>query len=239
MAEAKPSKSNVEAQSLRAVAGKQFEGIVTKAVNDILNREDIYAVSLKGLNDLIIHDPEFKEVLEFAKAPVPHPCQQGYEMMLPDTDVVVYYGQKDHTGRVTKRYHLATISCKVSFHARQTESTFWAKVLKNHGSKFYLVTEDKSKELGTCDAGNKTRRLLEAYMDSTYLMSQYAKYMNGFEEDIGEFYDIFEDSKRSGYQRQNTRIFDSKRSTDAYCKRVRPFDDLFFDLMRVKFDFRR
>jgi hypothetical protein len=77
LAEVKPSKSNAEAQSLRAVAGKQFEGIVTKAVNDILNREDIYAVSLKGLNHLIKHDPEFKEVLEFAKAPVPHPCQQG------------------------------------------------------------------------------------------------------------------------------------------------------------------
>ena len=56
MAEVKPSKSNAEAQSLRAVAGKQFEGIVTKAVNDILNREDIYAVSLKGLNHLIKHD---------------------------------------------------------------------------------------------------------------------------------------------------------------------------------------
>jgi hypothetical protein len=70
-------------------------------------------------------------------------------------------------------------------------------------------------------------------------MSQYAKNMNGFEEDIGKFYDVFEDSKRSGYERQNTRIFDSKRPTDVYCKRVRPFDDLFFDLMRVKFDFRR
>jgi hypothetical protein len=228
LAEVKASKSNAEAQSLRAVAGKQFEGIVSKAVNDILNREDIYAVSLKGLNQLIKHDPEFKEVLEFAKAPVPHPCQQGYEMMLPDTDVVVYYGQKDHT-----------ISCKVSFHARQTESTFWAKVLKNHGSKFYLATEDKSKELGTCDEGRKARRLLEAYMDSTYLMSQYAKNMKGFEEDIGKFYEVFEDSKRSGYESQNTRIFDSKRPTDAYCKKVRPFDDLFFDLMRVKFDSRR
>ena len=59
MAEDKPSKSDVEAQSLRAVAGKQFEGIVTKAVNAILNREDIYAVSLKGLNDLVRHDDEF------------------------------------------------------------------------------------------------------------------------------------------------------------------------------------
>jgi len=59
LAEDKPSKSDVEAQSLRAVAGKQFEGIVTKAVNAILNREDIYAVSLKGLNDLVRHDDEF------------------------------------------------------------------------------------------------------------------------------------------------------------------------------------
>ena len=133
-------------------------------------------------------------------------------MMLPDTDVVVYYGRRPY-GRVTKRYHLATISCKLYFHPNN---------LLGNGCdvrrKVYLVTEDKSKELGTCDAGNKTRRLLEAYMDSTYLMSQYAKNMNGFEEDIGKFYDIFEDSKRTGYERQNTRIFDSKRPIDAYCK---------------------
>lgn len=234
-----PSKSDNEAQLLRNVAGKQFEGIVARAINEILNREGIFAVSLKQLNDLIKRDSSFRQVLEFAKTPVSNPCDQSYQMMLPDTDVLVYYAQKDHAGFVTKRYHLATVSCKVSFHGRETESTFWAKVLRNHGSKFYLATEDKFGELGTCENGNKVRRLVESYMDSTYLMSQYRSPANSLAKDIARFYDVFENSKKSGCQRQDTRIFDSKRAGGKYCKRVRPFDDLLFDLMQLKFEFRR
>ena len=234
-----PSKSDNEAQLLRNVAGKQFEGMVARAINEILNREGIFAASLKQLNDLIRRDPAFGQVLEFAKTPVRNPCDQNYQMMLPDTDVLVYYVQKDHAGFVRKRYHLATVSCKVSFHGRETESTFWAKVLGNHGSKFYLATEDKFGELGACEDGKKVRRLVESYMDFTYLMNQYGSPTNSLEKDIAKFYDLFENSKRSSYQRQNTRIFDSRRAEGKYCKRVRPFDDLLFDLMQLTFEFKR
>jgi hypothetical protein len=233
------SRSDNEAQLLRNVAGKQFEGIVARAINEILNREGIYAVSLKQLGDLIRHDSSFRQVLEFAKTPVHNPCDQSYRMMLPDTDVLIYYVEKDHAGFVRKRYHLATVSCKVSFHGRETQSTFWAKVLGNHGSKFYLATEDKFGELGTCEKGKKVRRLVESYMDCTYLMNQYRSPRNSLEKDIASFYNIFENSKRTGFQRQDTRIFDSRRAEGKYCKRVRPFDDLLFDLMQLRFEFRR
>lgn len=236
MIPSKLSKTDNEAQSLRTITGRTFEGIVTRAINATLNREEIYAVSLKQLKDLIKKDQSFKEVLEFAKTPVPNPCEQRFEMMLPDTDVLVYYGQKDHAGSVSKRFHLATVSCKVSFHGRETESTFWAKVLRNHGAKFFLATEDKFGELGTCENGNKVRRLVESYMDSAYLMKQYEGSTNSLEKDVALFFKVFDNSKRSGYQRQNTRIFDSKRKEDSYCKRVRPFDDLLFDFMQLKFE---
>ncbi|MBI4258788.1 MAG: hypothetical protein HY619_07520 [Thaumarchaeota archaeon] len=234
-----PSKTDNEAQSLRTTVGRRFEGYVTRAINGTLNREEIYAVNLKQLNDLIRRDSSFKEVLEFAKMPMQNPCDQRYDMMLPDTDVLVYYGQRDGAGFVKKRCHLATISCKVSFHGRETESTFWAKALRNHGAKFFLATEDKFNELKTCENGNKVRRLVESFMDSTYLMNQYESSSNSLEKDVAKFFEILEDSKQTGYQRQSTRIFDSRRNENGYCKRVRPFDDLLFDLMQLKFESRR
>ena len=168
--------------------------------------------------------------------PMHIPCDQRYDMMLPDTDVLVYYGQKDGNGLVKKRYHLATVSCKVSFHGRETESTFWAKVLRNHGAKFYLATEDKFGELATCENGKKVRRLVECFMDSIYLMKQYHGSSNTLEKEIALFFDVLENSKRSGYQRQDSMIFENKRKEGSYCKLVRPFDDLLFDLVQLKFD---
>ncbi len=231
--------SDVDAQRLRQHAGKVLEQNVAFIITQLLQREDIYAVSLKELIELSKREEAFRQVLEFAKMPLRCPCDQTFVSILPDTDVIVYYTQKDHQGHVLKRYHLATISCKVSFHGRHTESTFWASQMKGGlGAKFVLVTEDKKKpagELGICDKGNQTRRLLEHYMDSIYTINQYEGRANQLSRDIGDFYRVFEDSKQSGYLRQNTRIFDNKRPSDRYCQQVRPFDDLLFDLMEWKF----
>lgn len=231
-----PDRSDKEAQSIRSTTGRDFEGFVARAINGTLNSEEIYAVNLKQLRDLIKRDDTFKQILEFAKMPMPIICDQRYEMILPDTDVIVYYGQKNGRGEIRKRHHIATISCKVSFHGRETESTFWAKALRDHGAKFYLATEDKFGELGTCANGNKTRRLLETYMDSIYLMKQYKGASNTLESDIASFFEILENSKRSGYERQNSKIFEAARKEGSYCIRVRPFDDMLFDLVQLKFD---
>ena len=230
--------SDKEAQSLRVVGGSEFEANVAKIVTDLLLSEGIYATSLKGLKLSVKKDPDLNQVLEFAKVPLRSPCNQSYEMVLPDSDVIVYYIQKDREGKVKKRFHLATISCKVSFHARETESAFWAKVLKNgHGAKFVLATEDKFDELKTCEMGNKARRVLEAYMDGIYMMKSYGgKSKNNLDSDLGRFYEIFQKSKQTGFKRQKSDVFDEGRKVDRYCKQVRPFDDLIFDLMRWKFD---
>ena len=228
--------SDKKAQSLRALSGAEFEGRVAYVLNQFLNREDIYAVSLKELKRLIKTNQKLVEILEYAKLPIRNPCEQKYEMVLPDTDVIVYYKRKDHSGNVEKNFQLATVSCKVSFHGRETESTFWAHALRDHGAKFVFATEDKFNELKTCENGNKARRLLESYMDSVYLMSRYGGSEDKLLEDINRFHYAFENSKSVGYQRQNTRIFDVERKDSAYCKQVRPFDDLLFDLMRWKFE---
>jgi hypothetical protein len=63
---------------------------------------------------------------------------------------------------------------------------------------------------------------------------------NGREEkllkDINKFHYVFEDSKRFGYQGQDTKIFAAESNDSTYCKQVRPFDDLLFDLMQWKFE---
>ncbi|MGI0080502.1 MAG: BsaWI family type II restriction enzyme [Nitrososphaerales archaeon] len=231
--------SDKEAQALRQSVGSQFEKNVAYIISDLLNNEGIYAISLKELQALAKKDKDFQQVLEFAKLPIRSPCDQRYEMVLPDTDVIVYSVQKDHAGNVLKRFHLATVSCKVSFHARQTESTFWALALRDHGTKFVLATEDKDDELKTCEMGNKTRRLLESYMNGVYMIKQYGNKQDELMKDIGRFYELFQRSKPSGYQRQDTKVFDEGRPQDRYCRQVRAFDDLLFDLMEWKFKFER
>jgi hypothetical protein len=229
--------SDKEAQSLRISTGTQFEKNVAYVITDLLISENIYATSLKNLKESVVREPGLNQVLEFAKLPLRSPCRQTYEMVLPDSDVIVYYVQKDHSGNVKKRFHLATISCKVSFHARETESAFWASALRNHGSKFVLATEDKFDELKTCEMGNKARRVLESYMDGIYMMKQYGNRKNDLIKDIARFYEVFQKSKQSGYVRQGSTIFDEGRKQGRYCKQVRPFDDLVFDLMKWKFEF--
>lgn len=91
-----------EAQSLRVNAGKEFEKKVAFIITDLLIRENIYASSLKDLKDAVRRDPDLNQVLEFAKFPLRSPCTQNYEMILPDSDVIVYYTQKDHDGKVRK-----------------------------------------------------------------------------------------------------------------------------------------
>ncbi len=79
--------------------------------------------------------------------------------------------------------------------------------------------------------------MLESYMDGVYMMKRYEKKENDRTKDIASFYDIFQKSKQAGYKRQGSAIFDEGRKMGRYCKQVRPFDDLLFDLMKWKFEF--
>jgi hypothetical protein len=103
-----------------------------------------------------------------------------------------------------------------------------------------LVTEDKFDELKICEYGNKTRKVLESYIDGgIYLMKKYGKSSTILDTDTDKLFSVFQKSQRSGYARQGTQLLDSSRKTDRYCEKIRPFDDLIFDLMTWKFEHHR
>jgi BsaWI restriction endonuclease type 2 len=127
-----------EAQSLRSASGKQFEKNVAETITNLLSKEGIYARNIRDLRKAIKREPGLSEVLEYAHLMIPSPCTQRYELILPDTDIIAYYLEKDRHDNTLKRFHLATISCKVSFHSRHTESAFWSYAFRGHGKRFVL-----------------------------------------------------------------------------------------------------
>jgi hypothetical protein len=231
---------NKEAQSLRSLTGRSFEKNVAKTITDILSREGIYARSFRDLKNAVKYEPGLAQVIEYAHMMVNSPCLNRYELILPDTDIVAYYVEKGLYDNEIKRYHLATISCKVSFRERYAESAFWASALRGHQKRFVLVTEDKADELESCEKGLKARRVLESYIDGgIYLMKSYGKNTSLLDSDTEKFFEIFKKSQRSAYARAGTTLLDSGRRSDRYCDKVRPFDDLVFDLMAWKFERQR
>ena len=62
----------------------------------------------------------------------------------------------------------SVLSCKTSFHSRETESCFWAVVTRDTGLRMGMVTQDRKRELGTCAHPTKARMLLEAYFDRVF-----------------------------------------------------------------------
>lgn len=115
---------------------------------------------------------------------------------MPDTDLFVLYKQGQYGSNVHRWLVLGIISCKTSFHARETESTFWALVLKSYPMRVVMVTEDKNRyktrtELGTCEKPTAARRRLEAFMDRVYIIKKYGNGHNMM-VDINEFHGVFE-----------------------------------------------
>lgn len=227
--------SDSEAQSLRSISGQSLERSVAKIVTEILGSpENIYASVLKDIEQLAKTKPEYEELLEYARTPIRSPCNQNYVMTLPDTDIIAYYHHKDFSGKVLKRVHLATLSCKVSFKGRYTQAAFWGSILKSNDRKYVCVTCDKFDELGICsEGGTKARRILENFVDGVYLIKDYENNQNDMIYDMGRFYEIFQNSK---FSKSDSLAFDQKRN-ESYCPQVRPFDDLMFNLVRWKHDF--
>ncbi len=234
-------------QGKRAKVGKKLELNVKQILNSILNKEDITIAALNEIDNKksIIEDDYKEKVLDFIRVRFPTDCAQGYRLDLPDTDLVVLYRKKNHDGFTIQWYVLGIISCKTSFHSRETESTFWATVLKHHPMRMVMVTEDKDRyekktELGTCEKPTAARRRLETFMDRVYVIKQYGNgnTQNKIMEDISLFYNIFSQMQSRGYRSQNTKIFDDcdTKSHCGYCNKVKPFDDLISDIMMWKME---
>lgn len=75
-------------------------------------------------------------------------------------------------------------------------------------------------------------------MDRTYIIKKYDLPANDIVKDMDKFYSVFEKAEKTGYKGIESMIFDEPpgpRYTE-YCNSVRPFDDLFFDIMQWKFE---
>ena len=213
-----------EAQSRRTRSGRRFEKNLHYIINHILNPHDIYARSIPELRRAAKVDPELNRIYEYAKLPFQHPCDQNYQMILPETDLMIFSLKKDHEGTVTTRILLATLSSKVSLHGRETESLFWAKALANHPGRFLFATEDSDAELGTCGKPKRARRLLESIMHRTYLANTYPTTDEPeLEQDISKFFESFRKSEASGFQTQETRVFDNKRIEGMSLRKAKTF----------------
>ena len=228
-------------------SGSRLETNVKQILNQILSKKDIEAFSVAQIARWAKVDGVHKKLLEYIKVPIKNSCTQDQAMTLPDTDIVVVYKEEDKINHVVRAWHpLCIVSCKVSFHARETEALFWAALMQQSKIKYVLVTEDadrygqkKQSELKMCGTAKKTRRLLECFLDRTYIIKKYDKSTDyGIVADIDRFYRVFEKAEATAYRGNESRIFDDyeRKPHAEYCKNVRPFDDLLFDIMNWKFE---
>lgn len=221
------------AQQLRTFRGRDFEDIVEKILNSFLLADNIVVVRAKEprLKQLINNNSNVRQVIDFTRLPVKRRCDQQQLQDYPDTDLFALIRPETDAGLWRL---LAIINCKVSFHARETETTFWALMVRlSSNIRYVQVTEDanihrgSASELGrSCTHSTKTRRLLEAFCDRIYLVKHYEDPDDpNLERDIVTKNDYL---KRGIY----TPAFDddNTRNHTQYCHSVRPLDDLINDL---------
>lgn len=222
------------AQRLRTVGGKRLEQVVIYILNAVLNSYDIFIVpgTAKGLKQLISDKTIVKQIIDYNKLPVKRPCDQKQLEDYPDSDLFVIV-KSNLQWRV-----LGIINCKLSFHSRHTMVTFWGLAIRLGANiKYVCVTEDKDQyrkinprsEFGkSCVKSTATRRLLESFVDRSYII-------NPYKPDDPK---LFEDIKKFDPSTIGSIVFDNpnhKYHTE-YCASVRPFDDLINDLLRWKED---
>jgi len=232
-------------QRLVAEVGRKLEANVRYILNEILNKKGIWAFTVSDIMRWAKVDSSFRNLAEYIKVPVKNSCTQQQIMTLPDTDILAVYKQEDKVTKTVVWHPLCIVSCKVSFHGRETESLFWAAMTRDSKIRFVLVTEDANRyrakpntELKTCDTASKPRRLLECFLDRTYIIKKYDKVSNGIVKDINTFYPVFEKAEAQNYRGIDSKVFDDyeRKPHAEYCKLVKPFDDLLFDLMIWKFE---
>jgi len=225
------------AQSLRAAGGTVFELVVAKILNSLLESDGIVVTRARepALRELIRDHSNLQRVMDFTRVPVKRRCDQTQLEDYPDLDLFAL--MRPSQGEDLWRL-LAIISCKVSFHARDTEATFWGLLIRlSSNVPFVVVTEDrdiykpKASELGqSCRRSTRTRRLLESFSDGVYLVKRYKGV-----DDPALRRDI--ETKRSELQAGiHSVVFDdpSIPNHTKYCQSVRPIDDLIGHLRRRK-----
>lgn len=220
------------AQSERAKGGFDFELVVAHILNKFLTNDSIVITRAKDprLNDLI-GESNLKRIMDFTKIPVKRRCDQAQLEDYPDLDLFALLRPENKNGLWRL---LAIINCKVSFHARETEATFWGLLVRlSSNIPFVLVTEDrnihggKSSELGSsCSQSTRPRRLLESFTDGIYLVKRYE---NAQDPHLLQDVQTKQEQLRAG---QNAIVFDDPTIPNhtQYCPSVRPIDDLINDL---------
>ncbi len=229
--------TNGSAQSQRALVGDKLEKVCIRILNDTLSSKGV--VVLKGtkraLEDYFNSEPIAQQIVDFNRLPVKRPCDQKQLEDYPDTDLFILVKEPSYW-RV-----LGLISCKVSFHSRHTMVTFWGLAIRISSNIPYVcVTEDANiyrggtSELGdSCSQPTAARRLLESFTDGVYTIKQYKSH------DSQELlHDLKEFEERDYLNKPKPRriTFDDKKVENhtEYCRSVRPFDDLIFDILRWK-----
>lgn len=237
-----------ERQRLVREVGKKLEANAWQILNTLLNKKGIHAFSVADIRRWAEKNHRMKKLIEYVKVIVKNPCLQEHITTLPDTDILAVYRQEDMITGTINWHPLCIVSCKTSFHARETEALFWAMLARPSKINYVLVTEDSDRynveiqkrrtELGSCTEGNRTRRLLESFLDRIYIIKKYGVEGNDIVKDMNSFHSVFEKAEASGYRGIDSKIFDDyKRKPHAeYCNAVRPFDDLLFDIMKWKFE---
>jgi len=235
-------------QRLVEETGRKLEDNVRRILNQILNKKDVEAFSVAQIRRWAKVGGGYRKLFEYIQVPVKNSCTQQQIMTLPDTDILVVYKQENKGNGSVAFHPLCIVSCKASFHARETETLFWSALMQPTKIKFVLATEDSDRyndvekrrktELGTCVDGNKPRRLLECFLDRIYIIKKYDKVTNGIVKDIDKFYHVFERAEAQGYRGIDSGVFDDyeRKPHAEYCKMVRPFDNLLFDIMKWKFE---
>lgn len=228
---------DTEAQSLRATEGSVFEKVVAEILNALLRDDNICVVRARGssLKEISISDVNLRSIMDFTRIPVKRMCDQMQLHDYPDLDLFALCRDYSRSG-VSYRL-LAIINCKVSFHARHTETAFWGLLTRlTSNIPFVVVTEDrdiykpKSSELGaSCESSTAARRILESFSDRVYLVNRYRS-----ETDPKLLSDIaLAKQHTSSYP-----VFDNPKAPNhtQYCRSVRPIDDLPTDLRRWRID---
>lgn len=224
------------AQRARALQGRAFEDTVARILNEFIVADQLVVVrGNEGVLTRAIGDAAAaRELVDFTKLPVKRRCTQSQLEDYPDSDLFVLA-----TPLATDGVHrlVGIINCKVSFHARHTETCFWgAAVRASSYLKYVCVTEDRDiysghgrsrSELGrSCATATATRRLLESFTDRIYLVKRYdGPQDRHLEADL-----------RAKLADPASTAFDNPAVPQhtEYCHLVRPLDDLIEDLKRWK-----
>ncbi|MCX7610065.1 MAG: BsaWI family type II restriction enzyme [Ignavibacterium sp.] len=225
-----------KAQSLRSSEGHRLENVVAFILNNLLNDKEIFIAqgTTDGLKKVVNDKKIIEQIIDYNKLPVKRPCDQKQLEDYPDTDLFILLKTKTHW-RV-----LGVINCKVSFHSRHTMVTFWGLAVRiGSNIKYVCVTEDKDQyhpvrprsEFGkSCEESTAVRRLLESFVDRTYIIKTYELNSIEIQKDIEKFSIALKKGTVKSI------CFDNPKHKyhTKYCVSVRPFDDLIFDIIRWK-----